>query len=365
MTTASRVNRCVFPRDWIETLRRKFDNRPKYEHPKGYEFWTSDECQPYRDRVEEWVESLVSLEKRKGMVRRLRLPRFIEAYNELGVGDSLRRMGYSVEYEAKIEGLTPDWIVHDRQSRSRFIVEVLTSNPPENRERCDAGWDRLRKRLEDIPGDATIILEPWFDPMDDDPVPPPTEEQQQELVRRVREWLETDHHEDEELETDQCFVAFCGRIKSQQHVSCSVGCSPFLVDAAPLREAVREKARKYQKGVQSLAIPFVVCIVPVWESGRDFNELETAALGTEYQKIFRVPGGGNRCETHCKSNGFFSRYPALSAVSLAEWNGQEFAHKLLRNDHATCPLIEWGAEGKKGSKRFPRLLITAFRTAPR
>ena len=341
MTTASGVNRRVFAQDWIESQRQKFDNRPKYEHPKGYQFLTSDECQPYRDRVEEWVESLVSPKRRKGIIQRLRSPRFFhDAYNELGVGDSLRRLGYSVEYEADIQGLTPDWFVHGGQSRSRFIVEVLTSNPPENRERCDAGWDRLAKRLEELPGDALVMLEPRVEPLDDDPAPPPTEEQQKEVVRKVRDWLEADHHEYEELETEQCVVIFFDRTKPRRHVSCSVGGVPFIIDAAPLRKAVIEKARKYQDVVQTLTIPFVVCIVPVWESGREFNELQTAALGAEYARIVRVPGGGHRCETHRKSNGFFSKYPTLSAVSLAQWNGREFAHNLLRNDYATCPLHE-------------------------
>jgi len=341
MTTASRVNRRVFPQDWIESQRQRFGNRPKYEHPKGYQFLTSDECQPYRDRVEEWVESLVSSERRKGVIQTLRSPRrFIHAYNELGVGDSLRRMGYSVEYEAHIQGLTPDWLVHGGQSRSRFIVEVLTSNPPENRERCDAGWDRLGKRLEELPGDADIVLQPRVDLMDDDLAPPPTEGQQKEIVRKVRDWIKADPHECEKLKTEQCVVVFGGRTKPQRHVSCFVGRVPFLIDPAPLREAVSEKARKYRRVVQTLAIPFVVCVVPVGESGRDFNEMQTAALGAEYLRIFRVPGGGNRCETHRKSNGFFSKYPTLSAVSLAQWNGREFAHNPLRNDYATCPLDE-------------------------
>jgi len=351
MTTASRVNRRVYTQDWIESLQRSFDNRLTYEHPKGYQFFTSDECQPCRDRVEEWVESLVSPEKWEGMIQRLRSPECIHAYNELGVGDSLRRMGYSVEYEADIQGLTPDWLVHGGQSRSRFIVEVITSNPPENRERCDAGWDRLRRRLEELPGDASIILKPRVELSGDDPAPPPAEEQHKDICEKVHDWLGANHHEYEELETEQCVVVFCGRIEGQHHVSCSVGCSPFLIDAAPLWEAVREKARKYRKVAQTLAIPFVVCVVPAWESGRDFNELQTAALGTEYLRLFRVPGGGSRCETHRKSNGFFSKYPTLSAVSFAQWNGREFAHKPLHNDCASCPLDEgvWGKE--KGKKR--------------
>jgi hypothetical protein len=109
---------------------------------------------------------------------------------------------------------------------------------------------------------------------------------------------------------------------------------PFWVDPDPLRESVRDKARKYRELVQHAQLPLVVCVVPDFMTARGLDEVHEAVLGKEQC-------GG--------SNGLFARYPTLSAVTLGEWYGDRLVHTLLANPSATYPL----AEGVLGSCSAP------------
>jgi hypothetical protein len=184
-----------------------------------------------------------------------------------------------------------------------------------------------------------LLLEPLCDIMDDKPLPPPTEKRQKAIIKGVRDWLSVGRGEGETLELDDVTVHCFGREGALRHIYCSAGQMPFLISAAPLRESVREKAKKYRTLVQALKVPFVVSIVPQWESGRGVPELETAVLGDERLRLLMLPSGGHRPERY-RTNGIFFRYPTLSAVSWAQWNGDGFAHTVLRNPCAAYPLAD-------------------------
>src|SRR6266446_3236375 len=99
----------VFDPEWIAKQKSKYGPLPDYERPKPYWFWTSDESQGLRDLIEQWVDPLQTADRQK-IISRLRQPKLFEqTRNELAVGDSLRRMGHTIEYEAELQGLTPDW----------------------------------------------------------------------------------------------------------------------------------------------------------------------------------------------------------------------------------------------------------------
>jgi hypothetical protein len=339
--SAPSSNPChVFTPDWIEEQKRKYDQHPDYARPKRYHFWTSDECRRSRDLIEQWVD-LLPLRNRQQFIPRLRTSeQFEQTYNELAVGDSLRRMGHSVEYEVELQGLTPDWLVRPARTGPEFIVEVVSSKPPEERSRCDDGWDALRCRFEALSDNSFLCIEPPFGDVDDEPVAPPVMERQKQIVRDVQKWLETGPLEGDQYTIGGIIIHFAERHPDLEHIVCSISCVPFCVDAAPLKESVRKKARTYRKVVQGLRIPFVVCVIPDFDSGRGLDDLQNVVLGEERLRLWRDRQGVCRPEYYRDNNGLFAKYPTLSAVTLGMWKDRRFSHVVLPNSDALYPLNE-------------------------
>jgi hypothetical protein len=331
-------SRYVFTPEWISEQKRKYAHCPKHARPRQYRFWTSDECAVYRDSIEQWVGH-ISPESRTKVIPRLRKPeQFKQTYNELAVGESLRHMGHIVEYEVELQGLTPDWLVRSSDACAGLIIEVVSSNPPQERERCNNGWDGFRHRLDELPGNVLLYVQPPFDDGDGNPVAPPSGPRQKQIVSYVREWLETSPPKGQGYAIDGIVIRFVGRDPDLDHVSCAIGCLPFWVDAAPLRESVKEKAGKYRGLVQELQLPFVVCVIPDFETARGLDELEVAVFGDECCRMSRGSHGDHRQEDYRQKDGVFSKYTTLSAVILGEWNNRDLVHTVVHNPIAAFPL---------------------------
>jgi hypothetical protein len=330
----------VFTPDWIAEQKRKYGQSPEHARPRLYYFWTSSETEGLRNLIEQWVDFL-SPKNRQRVIPRLRATEQLrQTCNELAVGDSLRRMGHAVEYEVELQGLTPDWVVCVAGTGSKFILEVVSSKPPQERERCDDGWDILRRRLEGLSGNAHLCIQPPFNIGDDEPVAPPSEQRQKQIVRNVREWLESAPPDGAEVAIDGVVIGLVCRIPNLDHVTCGTGCMPFCVDAAPLKESVKDKAKKYREIVRALQLPFVVCVIPDFSTGRGLDDLQSAVLGEQRCRLWRSPQGVYRQEYYRDNDGLFAKYPTLSAVTLGEWKSRELTHVMLHNPLATYPLDE-------------------------
>jgi hypothetical protein len=83
-------------------------------------------------------------------------------YNESAIGYLLKRNGYELEYERKIQGSnkTPDWHIKASSSNPEFIVEVFTSsaNSSEKSQQKERQITLLKNKLEAIKFDGHIIL---------------------------------------------------------------------------------------------------------------------------------------------------------------------------------------------------------------
>jgi hypothetical protein len=66
----------------------------------------------------------------------------------------------------------------------------------------------------------------------------------------------------------------------------------FWVDGLPLRASIKEKVGKYRKVVQALKLPFVVCIIPDFGTGRGLDDLEDAVLGRLRCRLLKGPHAG-------------------------------------------------------------------------
>jgi hypothetical protein len=334
----------VFTPEWTAEQRRKYGRSPGYARPPLYDFWTADEFSADRDTIERWVD-LLPPEARKRVIPKLRTSeQFTQVYNELAVGESLRQMGHAAEYEVEIDGLTPDWTVRPRGDDPGFILEVVASEAPEERSRHDERWDAFRRRLEVVRADAILSVQPPLYDGGETPVPPPEGPRQKQIVRYVEQWLKSDPPAGEGYAIDGIVIRFLGWRAGGGGVASGMLCLPFWVDGGPLRDAIKEKASKYRSISETTRLPFVVCVVPTFGSGRGLQEVQTAALGTEQCRLVQAQEGPPRQENYRDNNGLFAKYPTLSAVTMATLQGPTVTHMVLHNPSAVFPL---------GKKAFP------------
>jgi hypothetical protein len=327
----------VFTPEWIAEQVRRYGNRAEHERPRLYHLWVNDEAQLLRDNIERWVDGL-SPEARQRVIPRLRAPeQYLQTWNELAVGDSFRRMGHQAEYEKELQGLTPDWFVTTAVA-GMFITEVVSSMPPVERQRCDAGWDALGRRVESLRGNVDLAITP---PVDHDRFAyfdPPTAQRQKQIVREVGRWLAVGPPDGAVMTIDEIEITLLSRRAGLHHVACGIGTSPYIVDGEPLKVAVQEKASKYKDVSTALKLPFVVCVVLDFSSGRDLRDLEDAVLGAERCRLWLGANGARRPQYSRASNGLFARYPTLSAVTLAQWHPGRMQHQVIVNPNAAHPL---------------------------
>jgi hypothetical protein len=327
----SNPRRKVFDTGWVEKQRKKYGHQPSFNRPSEYDFWTADDLQSHRDNLERLVDELVAESKRAKVIENLRKPgQYRHTYNELFVGDSLRGMGHALDYELEMHGLTPDWRGFHFRDHQEFVVEVLTSGPPEDRANTDDGWDLLRRRIESLNIGAHVGISP---PMDS---PPPTAGELKEISRRVAIWLRSNPPEGDETELHGVRFRF---IKSHlgNNVCCGISLTPFIVDAVPLKDAVIEKASKYKEIILQNRLPLVVTVIAEFSTGRGVEDLRDAVLGTQRCRICVKTG---REEHYRDNDGVFDRYPTLSAVTFGEWVDGKIIHSVISNPKATFPLPE-------------------------
>jgi len=332
----------VFTPDWVERQKQRYSNSPAHSRPHLYGLWVEERAQSLRDRIEAWVAPLTSEEQAEVIPRLRDGNQFQQAYNELAVGDSLRSRGLQLAYEPELNGQTPDWLVCHAENNFRFILEILSSNPSEDRVSRDNEWDRFRLRLEALPGDALLYLQ-QPDPDDDAEMVSgaPTVARQKQIVRDVGRWLQSGPVEGAKFPVDGMTISYLGSGRPGMGVKCSPGIVAFWVDGEPLKEAIKEKASKYRTLTESMQVPLVVGVVPDFRTGRGMDEVSEAALGA-IQTVMVRPAGEEEYRQHCyrEANGLFSRYPNLSAVVVSEFGWAGMTHKVLRNPGASRPLPE-------------------------
>jgi hypothetical protein len=329
----------VFDPSWVERQRQRYGKAPAHARPRLYTLWTAPECQNVRDEIEELIVPLSPDQRRKVIPRLRSRDLFREIYNEMVVGKLLRNLGLCPDYEPELDNLTPDWLVCCTNTGQSFILEVVSSNQSEDREQSDNSWDEFGRRLEQLQLDAHVYFEPPF--LGEEFPRAPNGAEQKRIVRDLQVWLGAGRVTGDSTEIERIDFHYLAPSQSGTGLSWSRGSPPFWVDGQPLRVAVKDKVRKYRDLVTARRLPFVVCVVPAFETARGITELRSAVLGTpDCHRLGSVEGV---CKTgcYCQGDGLFQEYPTLSAVILAERRvGTTLCHTVLRNPHAAHPLDE-------------------------
>lgn len=79
--------------------------------------------------------------------------------NELAVGHILQKAGFDIEYEADIDGQTPDFIVNQDSCHPSFIVEIMSLNSGQNFNNLEKEWEELKDSIKQLKYPVKLKIE--------------------------------------------------------------------------------------------------------------------------------------------------------------------------------------------------------------
>jgi len=318
----------VFTDEHIQDIERRYGHKPDYEKPEIYFMAVSDKYQYLRDEIEAMV-AVLSQDKQEKVIPRLQATEnFIQTYDELVVGSLLRKLGYKVEYDKKIEALTPDWYVYGKREIPSFIVEVFTTGFLGNFSQEYRAVNNLEERLRQIPIGVTLEIE-----IDDHGNL--SQGRNKQITEDIKRWLTQE-------------APLIGNLYSGDGFDCEISNSnsnsltlqPYIVpkfdfvDTKRLIKNIKEKNQKYK----NLEMPLVVSVVTddiilgeeirnILLGGRGLKEIYNKNTGVKESTI-----------SFLLNDGLFKKKPDLSAVVWVSqvWSGGRMT--AIYNPTTTKPL---------------------------
>ncbi len=323
----------VFEENWIEKLKQRYE-KPGVSAPPVFRVATSDNWSSVRDEIENWYSHLSEPSQEKLLVNLRNPDSFIQTYNELAVAGYLLQFGYQLEYESKLNGLTPDWIVRNKDE-TKFIVEVFSRVVSDKVKAQQTQISELWKRLKPIPIGVGLFIR--YENLSD--IPKLDSSLTKRIASKVRFWL---NNESPKPKTEKTFhgVSFeiMGYDSNRSHVSLAgpVG-KAFPVHSEPISEEIEEKIKKYKDLSDNLNLPLVVAVVPSFETGIDVDNLEEILFGNE---AFAVAGADSGYFIR-EDNGLFTKRSILSVV-IGLWRNSicNYQSAIFHNPNAQYPLPE-------------------------
>jgi hypothetical protein len=318
----------VFEPKYVQRIKNKYGQLPDYEKPEIYSIVVSDKCQYLRDEIEAMVAVFSEDERAKVIPRLQAKDNFIQTYDELIVGNLLRKLSYKVEYDKKIEDITPDWYVHAKGEIPNFIVEVFTTGFLGNHSQEYRAANNLEERLRQIPIGVTLKIE-----IDDHGNL--SQGRNKQITEEIKRWLT---QEAPLIGNQYSGDGFDCEISNYN--SNSLTAKPYivpkfdLVDTKRLIKNIKEKNQKYK----DLKMPLVVSVVTddiilteelrnILLGGRGFKEIYNKNTGVKESTI-----------SFLLNDGLFNKKPDLSAVVWVSqvWSGGRMT--AIYNPTATKPL---------------------------
>lgn len=283
----------VFPDDVILGIIKKYENLPKDQRPFVYRLATSDRYKDDREIIERFATGLSgeSLSKFVGNLQS-KNNNCTHTYNELMVGEALRKMGYSIVYEPKIDGKTPDWLIIDPKTEKKAVVECFTCNINTNEEKTFKQLNDLARRLNKIR--KSVFLGIYYSrsiSLD--------QKRNEEISEDVSRWLIEgikvgDRISYKGLDGTELTIVIEMTDTKLQHVHAS----PALeyareIEIEPLRNKIQEKisGSGYAKLLLALKLPLIVAIVFDEETGHDASTLKDAVLGSDITRFYFTSDG--------------------------------------------------------------------------
>ncbi len=308
----------VFSSDYVARIEAAYNRMPEHLRPLLYEVVCAPHNAELRAEIEEYVAELHPDDAPR-YIERLREshdqgPAFQNTYHELVMGHLLREQGFLPRYDQTIlingKPRTPDWEVPETPRSPRFLCDVFTVNPEQQRARRDADVRDLTSRIGVIPLGVALM-------MDRDSSTPYDPQQNAATARHVERWLRTGVSEGSTFAAGGftfVVIAISERFTRVQFIA---PVTSFWGDDEPLTRTIEEKVSKYRDA----GLPIVVAV---------FADFLTAVGVEEVQRAI----SGDR-----RSPGVFSR-DALSAVLWITRVNGTWRVRPFCNTAARAPLSE-------------------------
>jgi hypothetical protein len=331
----------VFTDEWIERLRHRYRQHAEYERPRIYFIATLDDWRDRREQIETWVEALPQVVQRD-LIPRLRNDRsFIETYNELLVGYSLKQLGYQVEYNHEFNGLTPDWYTYGKDNVPPFVVEVFSVRLTRESQEVQRRIMWLHYYLEQIPISAALDIK-----VEQRQVLPEPQHSKR-IAEKIHSWLlNTQPPVDAQFQISNLMFTRLEAGDNLPSVSCGGTGRAFMVDTTRLRTNIDTKLARYKAVVMEKGIPFVVATVADTLTGLSFDNFKDVLLGQEAVQIAydNVTGDILKQQLIRQLDGVMTRSSARAALSAGLWvkplTDNQSQIRALHNAYAANPIVQ-------------------------
>jgi len=267
-----------------------------------------------------WAPDTIELIPEPGrshLIKRLEtLRQYLTTFHELAVAAILQSAGLSPEYEVRIDGATPDWMVRDR---APMLVEVWTRRQPESVRRSDLGWEVLRARLQAIPVPVWLHIVGLPDPSGS----PPSSSQVRSIGSEVKHWLlstiSTPAYGD--LRESAGYVFRIGGPAPGTRTLIHTPTAGAVVTTDMILKQIRSKVRKYRYLATKLSQPLVVVLAGETNSAMTLNMLVPALRGVTSVSMTLDPLGAPGVTTTTKFGKWTTNIPEVfnSALSGVGW----------------------------------------------
>jgi len=241
----------VYPQRWVN----KYLNMRSNDEIKGplYNLVTQPENEVFRNQLNEWVNLLPKSAQNKIIPNLQNDNTLIEAYNELRVGDILRRQKYTLEYEKKIDDLTPDWYALDNNNIP-FLVEVFSYRSSAVIQLFNKWLADLRDKLRQIPIRVGIHLESFPNPLEAFKIDfRPT--RNTILAQELEVWLNQKPKAGETKIFKDMIITILNWNQNYTGIILHGPGYGIWIDEGSLREKIEAKVNKYSGIVQKYGLP--------------------------------------------------------------------------------------------------------------
>jgi len=341
----------VFTEEWIQDLHRRYDQQPIYQRPFVYFLATLDVWEDRRLQIEQWVAN-VPPANQKSIISRLRNDvNHAEAYNELAIGESLRVLGYELQYEPRIGDQTPDYLVKGRDKVPDFIVEAVSVRASKEQQENTRRSSWVMYAIHKIPINAKLEIHRLANNEY------PKGREVEAMAKTVRKWLEDSNTKvNDQIEVSGLRFELLGYQENAPHTLCIGPYESFVVSHESLRRNIRNKLSKYAPVVMHEQMPFVVAVVADFHTGLGVDNMIDVLIGREVIRMYTDEQGNIWSEPDRKQDGVFVKASNKTALTpgllVTTHRDGTFGHDAIFNPVAAYPLPAETFLGENGNISF-------------
>jgi hypothetical protein len=326
----------VFDNEWQARIKERYGKTSTHPRPEIYYFATQPKFENERRELRNFVGNLQKDEQMKIISKINGKKTFVNTLNELVVGLKMKQLGYNVNYEKTIAGLTPDWFIHCKTSMPGFIIEVVNVNPSKKEKNKDHMFKDLISRILNIEGDYVIkIIQ-----IEDEVIL--NESLNKEVANDLRKWIKNQNPIVGQKKVIRPFeFETIGHNKKYSRVQ-NIG--PYTGDWAPinlLKESIEEKVSKYNHLARQNMLPLVIAVIADFHIGLSEEDFDDVLRGKWVVKIFTNKRTLRQFakQEYDTSDAIFQREPGLSAGIWLSYGQNEWTLKPFLNPKASYPLF--------------------------